>query len=177
MAQQEATLAEPVDQAFVDDFAQRWLEAWNSQDAEKVLGLMADDIVYDDSAWPDTMRGHGDVRVFLEHIWRAFPDLRFEPTDGPFLDPREPKAAFYWRGYATHRGPVDPPGLAATGKQIEFEGGDFHEYRDGKLVRLRIVFDMARVMRQLGALPDPGTREERLVVGLANLRGKLGRRS
>jgi steroid delta-isomerase-like uncharacterized protein len=175
MAQQEATLAEPADQAFVDDFAQRWLEAWNSQDAEKVLGLMADDIVYDDSAWPDTMRAHGDVRVFLEHIWRAFPDLRFEPTDGPFLDPREPKAAFYWRGYATHRGPVDPPGLAATGKQIEFEGGDFHEYRDGKLVRLRIVFDMARVMRQLGALPDPGTREERLVVGLANLRGRLGR--
>jgi steroid delta-isomerase-like uncharacterized protein len=175
MAQQEATLAEPVDQAFVDDFAQRWLEAWNSQDAEKVLGLMADDIVYDDSAWPDTMRGHGDVRVFLEHIWRAFPDLRFEPTDGPFLDPREPKAAFYWRGYATHRGPVDPPGLAATGKQIVFEGGDFHEYRDGKLVRLRIVFDMARVMRQLGALPDPGTREERLVVGLTNLRGRLGR--
>jgi steroid delta-isomerase-like uncharacterized protein len=176
MAQKEATLAEPVDQAFVDDFAERWLEAWNSQDAEKVLGLMADDIVYDDSAWPDTMRGHGDVRVFLEFTWRAFPDLRFESTDGPFLDPSEPKAAFYWRSFATNSGPIDPPGLAATGKQIEFEGGDFHEYRDGKLVRLCIVFDMARVMRKLGALPDPGTREERLVVGLANLRGKLRRR-
>ena len=177
MAQKEATLAGPVDQAFVEDFLERWLEAWNSQDAEKVLGLMADDIVYDDSAWPDTMRGHGDVRAFLEFTWRAFPDLRFEPTDGPFLDPNEPKAATYWRGFATNSGPIDPPGLAATGKQIEFEGGDFHEYRDGKLVRLRIVFDMARAMRQLGALPDAGTREERLVVGLANLRGRLRRRS
>jgi predicted ester cyclase len=116
------------------------------------------------------------VRVFLEFTWRAFPDLRFESTDGPFLDPSEPKAAFYWRSFATNSGPIDPPGLAATGKQIEFEGGDFHEYRDGKLVRLCIVFDMARVMRKLGALPDPGTREERLVVGLANLRGKLRRR-
>jgi steroid delta-isomerase-like uncharacterized protein len=177
MAQKEATLAEPVDLAFVDDFAARWLEAWNSQDAEKVLGLMADDIVYDDSAWPHTMRGHADVRAFLEFTWRAFPDLRFEPTDGPLLDPHGPKAAFYWRGYATHSGPLDPPGFAATGRQIQFEGADFHEYRDGMLARLRIVFDMASAMRQLGALPDPGSREERLLAGLGNLRGRLRRRS
>lgn len=172
-----AIVAEPVDRVFVEEFAERWLDAWNSQDADKVLALMADDIVYDDSAWPNTMRGHADVRAFLEHTWRAFPDLRFEPIAGPFLDPREPRAAFYWRGYATHSGPIDPPGFAATGKRMEIEGGDFHEYRDGKLVRLRIVFDMARAMRQLGALPEPGTGAERLAVRLANLQRKLRRRS
>jgi hypothetical protein len=57
------------------------------------------------------------------------------------------------------------------------EGGDFHEYRDGKLVRLRIVFDMAGAMRQLGTLPEPGTRGERLAIGLANLQRKLRHRS
>jgi steroid delta-isomerase-like uncharacterized protein len=175
MAQNQATLAEPVDRAFVDDFAERWLEAWNSHDAEKVLALMADDIVYDDSAWPTTMRGHAEVRDFLAHTWRAFPDLRFEPIDGPLVDPDQPKAAFYWRGFGTHSGPIDPPGLAPTGRRMEIEGGDFHEYRDGKLVRLRIVFDMARAMRQLGALPEPGTRTERLAIALTNLQRKLRR--
>jgi steroid delta-isomerase-like uncharacterized protein len=171
------TFAEPIDRAFVEEFAERWLEAWNSHDAEKVLAMMAEDIVYDDSAWPRTMRGHADVRTFLEHTWTAFPDLRFEPIDGPYLDSRAPKASFYWRGYATHLGPIDPPGLAPTGRRMEIEGGDFHEYREGKLVRLRIVFDMARAMRQLGALPEPGARAERLAVGLANLQRRLRRGS
>jgi hypothetical protein len=34
------------------------------------------------------------------------------------------------------------------------EGGDFHEYRDGRLVRLRVVFDLADTMRQLGGFPS-----------------------
>jgi steroid delta-isomerase-like uncharacterized protein len=154
----------------------QWAEAWNSHQPDRVVALMTDDIVYDDSAWPKTMRGHADVREFLDHTWRAFPDLVFEATDGPFLHPSEPKAAVYWRGSATHAGPIDPPGLAPTGKRMEFEGADFHEYRDGKLARLRIVFDMADAMRQLGGLPDPGSRAERLAVTLANFRGKVRRR-
>jgi steroid delta-isomerase-like uncharacterized protein len=168
--------AAAVDSAFVEDFAERWLDAWNSHDPERVLDLMDEDCVYDDSAWPRTMRSHADVREFLGWTWRALPDLRFEPEAGPFVHPTEPKAAYYWRGYATHTGPLDPPGLAPTGRRIEMEGGDFHEYRDGKLVRVRIVFDMADTMRQLGVLPAAGGREERLITRLAGLRAKLTRR-
>ena len=68
-------------------------------------------------------------------------------------------------------------GVPVVYSNAPIEGGDFHEYRDGKLVRLRIVFDMARAMRQLGALPEPGTGAERLAVRLANLQRKLRRRS
>jgi steroid delta-isomerase-like uncharacterized protein len=173
MAQDQMAAVEAVDRSFAEDFYQRWLNAWNSHEAEQVLALMAEDVVYDDSAWPTTMRGHADVRAFMDSTWRGFPDLRFEVVDGPFLHPDEPKAASYWRGFATHTGPIDPPGLAPTGRRIEIEGGDFHEYRDGKLVRLLIVFDMADAMRQLGALPQPGSRGERLAMRLANLQGKL----
>jgi steroid delta-isomerase-like uncharacterized protein len=178
MATDQVTAAQTVDPAFVEDFAERWLEAWNSHDPEKLLALMTDDIVYDDSAWPKTMHGHGDVRAFLEHTWRAFPDLRFEPVGPPLVAAAEPKAAIYWRGFGTHTGPIDPPGLAPTGRRMEIEGGDFQEYRDGKVARLQIVFDMARAMRQLGSLPEPGTGAERFAVALANLRRKLrGRKS
>jgi steroid delta-isomerase-like uncharacterized protein len=175
MATDQATVSQAIDLTFVEDFAESWLDAWNSQSAEKLFALMADDIVYDDAAWPTTMHGHTEVQPFLEHTWRAFPDLRFELVGSPLLAADEPRAAFYWRGYATHAGPIDPPGLAPTGKRMEIEGADFHEYRDGKLARLQIVFDMARAMRQLGALPEPGSRSERFAVGLANLQRRLGR--
>ena len=172
MAQQTAP-APAVDREWVDDFAQRWLGAWNSHEPEQLLGLMTEDIVYDDSAWPTQMRGHADVREFLDHTWAALPDLRFELVDGPYLMAGEPKAAFYWRGTATHTGPLDPPGLAPTGKGIDFEGVDTHEYREGKVARLRIVFDLADVMRQLGVLPPTGGRQEKMMAKVTNLRGKL----
>ena len=173
MAHNTATTAAGIDREWVDDFAQRWLDAWNSHEPDTLLALMTEDIVYDDSAWPKQMRGHGDVREFLQHTWQGLPDMRFELVDGPYLAPGEPKAAFYWRGTATHEGALNPPGLAATGKRIEFEGVDTHEYRDGKVARLRIVFDMAGTMRQLGVLPPAGGREERMLAKVTNLRGKL----
>jgi steroid delta-isomerase-like uncharacterized protein len=172
MAQQTTVSQRGIDRDFVDDFAQRWLGAWNSHDPDQVLALMTDDIVYDDSAWPTQMRGHADVREFLERTWAAFPDMRFE-LDDPYIHPREPKAAFYWHGTATHSGQLEPPGLEPTGKRIEFEGVDTHEYRDGKVARLRIVFDMADVTRQLGVLPPAGSRAERMMAKMTNMRGKV----
>jgi steroid delta-isomerase-like uncharacterized protein len=153
--------ATDVDQAWVEDFARRWAAAWNSHDPERVLELMTKDIVYDDSAWPETMRGHADVRRFLDWAWRAMPDLTFETVDGPYLVPGQPKAAFYWKGTGTLTGPLDPPGLASTGARVEFEGADFHEYRDGRVARLRIVFDMMDASRQMGLLPKAGSQVEK----------------
>jgi steroid delta-isomerase-like uncharacterized protein len=161
MAQSAATQAQELDQAWVEDFAQRWLAAWNSHEQAQLLELMTDDIVYDDSASPTTMRGHGEVLSFLDYVWRAFPDLRFETVDGPYIVRGQPKAAFYWKGSATHTGPLDPPGFAPTGKRIEFEGVDLHEYRDGRVCRLRIVFDMMDVGRQMGTVPKAGSPGEK----------------
>jgi steroid delta-isomerase-like uncharacterized protein len=160
MAETGATQDQELDQAWVKDFAGRWEAAWNSHEPDRLLGLMTEDIVYDDSAWPSIMRGHDAVREFLHFTWRAFPDLEFDISDGPYIVPGQPKAAFYWTGRGTHSGPIDPPGLAGTGKRVEFEGADFHEYRDGRVARLRIVFDMMDVSRQIGMLPKAGSRVE-----------------
>jgi steroid delta-isomerase-like uncharacterized protein len=170
-----ATTTQGLDQQWVAGFIGQWAAAWNSHDPEQLLPLMTDDIVYDDSAWPTTMRGHADVREFLDHTWRAIPDLRFEAREGPYVVAGEPKAAFWWDGYGTHTGPLDPPGLAPTGKRMEFDGADFHEYRDGKVARLRIVFDMAGVMRQLGVLPPTGGTQERVLAKVTNVRGRFSR--
>ena len=157
MAETGATQAEELDHAWVEGFAKRWEAAWNSHEQARLLELMTDDIVYDDSSWPTTLRGHGDVRTLLEFFWRAFPDLRFETVEGPYIVPGQPKAAFYWTGSGTHTGPIDPPGFAPTGKRIELEGVDLHEYRGGRVCRVRVVYDTMDVGRQIGTVPKPGS--------------------
>jgi steroid delta-isomerase-like uncharacterized protein len=176
MAQTHATQAQDLDQGWVEEFAGRWEAAWNSHQPERLLALMSEDIVYDDSAWPTTMRGHDDVRKFLDFVWTAMPDLRFEMVDGPYLMPSQRKAAFYWKGSGTHTGPLDPPGFAPTGKRLEFEGADFHEYRDGRVCRLRIVFDMMDVGRQLGTLPKAGSAVEKAGAAAQRLGMKVQQR-
>src|SRR3954449_5820982 len=138
MTQQDVATADRLDPAWVEDFIPRWAAAWNSHDHEQLLALMTDDIVYDDSAWPKTMRGHADVREFLDHTWRAIPDLRFELREGPYVRAGEPKAAFWWDGYGTHTGVLDPPGLAPAGKGMEVDGAAVLDYRAGQAARLRV---------------------------------------
>jgi steroid delta-isomerase-like uncharacterized protein len=146
---------------WIREFTQRWLEAWNSHEPDRVLALMTEDIEYRDDSWPTTMHGHADVREFLEAIWRATPDMTFELLAGPYVIPGEPRAAFHWRGGGTHTGPLEPPGFAPTGRAWELDGVDFHEYRDRRVHRLRIAFDMMSASRQLGLVPATGSRAER----------------
>ena len=150
-----------VDMDFVAGFAERWEAAWNSHQADRVLELMTEDVVYDDDAWPRTMRGHADVREFLESVWRAMPNLEFEMVEGPFVREGEPVATFRWKGTGTFTGPLDPPGFAPTGARLEIDGFDLQEYRDGRVCRLRIVTDMMEASRQLGLMPPHGSRVEK----------------
>jgi steroid delta-isomerase-like uncharacterized protein len=150
-----------IDLEFLEGFIRRWEAAWNSHEPDRVLALMTEDIVYDDSAWHRTMRGHGDVREFLASVWRAMPDLEFKMVEGPFLRAGEPVATFYCKGTGTFTGPIDPPGFAPTGARLEIDGFDLQEYRDGRVCRLRIVTDMMEASRQLGLMPPQGSRVEK----------------
>ncbi|GBF17822.1 snoaL-like domain protein [Rhodococcus sp. Br-6] len=62
-----------IEPAWCEEFVQRWITAWNAHDADQVLGLLTDDIVWDDPAWPRTMYGKAEARELLAHNWRAFP--------------------------------------------------------------------------------------------------------
>lgn len=156
--QQTGTAAPSVE--WIREFVARWLDAWNSHRADRVLALLTEDVEARDDSWPRTMRGLRDVREFLEALWRAIPDMRFELLEGPFVIPGEPGASFRWRGSGTFTGVMDPPGFAPTGRRWEVDGADFHHYRDGRISELRVVFDMMTVARQLGVLPASGSRGE-----------------
>jgi steroid delta-isomerase-like uncharacterized protein len=146
---------------WIREFVPRWLDAWNSHDADRVLELLTEDVEIRDDSWPKTMHGHRDVREFLEALWRAVPDMTFELLAGPYVIPDEPRASFHWRGSGTFTGRMDPPGFAPTGKRWEVDGVDFQEYRDGRIAKLRVIFDLMTVSRQLGVMPATGSRAER----------------
>ena len=109
----EPTSAQKFDSAWVDAFVERWGNAWNAHDRAQVLELLTDDIVYDDSASPTTMRGKADVRELLDLTWRAFPDLTFELIAGPTSPVTAPapptggKRPPLTRARSTH--PASPP--------------------------------------------------------------------
>jgi steroid delta-isomerase-like uncharacterized protein len=146
---------------WIREFVARWLDAWNSHEADRVLAFLTEDVEVRDDSWPRAMRGLGDVREFLEALWRAIPDMRFELLEGPFVIPGEHGASFRWRGTGTFTGVMDPPGFAPTGRPWDVDGADFQQYRDGRICKLRVVFDMMTVARQLGVMPASGSRGER----------------
>jgi steroid delta-isomerase-like uncharacterized protein len=146
---------------WLQEFAGRWFDAWNSHQVDRLLELLTEDVEIHDDSWPKTMHGHAEVREFLEALWRAIPDMTFELLEAPYVIPGKPRAALHWRGSGTFTGRMDPPGFAPTGRHWVLDGADFQEYRDGRICKLRVAVDMMTLLRQLGLMPATGSRAER----------------
>jgi steroid delta-isomerase-like uncharacterized protein len=80
----------------------------------------------------------------------AFPDLHFEIHD---MLAESEIIAFRSTMTGTHRGPFQ--GIPPTGKQISVAHMHFVRYVNGKTADLWHVWDVAGLMRQLGAVPAP----------------------
>ncbi|HEY7454713.1 MAG TPA: ester cyclase [Thermoleophilaceae bacterium] len=154
-----------LDEQFAREFAERYADAWNSHDAELIEPLVTENIVWLDPALPEPARGVNEVKEFMRTSWAAFPDLHF--TAGPmWLDPHEDSMTWAWRMEGTHTGPLEPPGFAPTGRGIDVDGIDVWDFADGRIDRYRAYYDMSLIARQLGLMPTPGSRFERVGVAL-----------
>jgi steroid delta-isomerase-like uncharacterized protein len=151
----------PIDADVVSDVVRRAAEAFNDHDVEAFTAVMAPDVVFIHSAFPEPMHGRAEVAAaYSETLWRAFPDLNIEVADGPFLHPHAPRAAVDWQVRGTHQGPLKPPGLAPTGRAFTTVAREIVTIEDGLARRIHLVVDMSDVMRQLGVLPPAGSRGE-----------------
>ena len=165
-----------LDESFARDFADRWQVAWNSRRAEEVTALCTDDVVWDDPMTERPEVGKPAVSAYLESVWRTFPDLEFTWPEGPYCSFDGPKLACHWRLTGTMLGPIDP-GFAPTGRRVEADGVDLLELRDGLVCGYVGFFDARGMAQQVGVLPAPGSRAERLAVMLQRLGERLGRRT
>jgi len=158
------------------ELVQRYEAAWNGCDTDAMAQLITDDIVWTDPALPAPARGVAEVQEFMRTSFRAFPDLRFSEPDPPAMAASGDLVLWAWHMEGTHRGVIDPPGFAPTGRAIRVDGVDQWMMRGGRIAHYRAFYDMNDLARQLGIVPPPGSRAERGMVAFQRLQARLGRR-
>jgi steroid delta-isomerase-like uncharacterized protein len=171
----KTSTASPATGFDLKDFTQRYTAAWNECDTDAMAELLTDEIVWVDPALPEPARGIPAVQEFMRTSFQIFPDLRFSEPDPPHLTADGELISWAWTMEGTFRGPIDPPGFAPTGKRMKIDGVDLWHMRDGRIADYRAFYDMNELVRQLGILPEPGSRAERMSVKLQQLQVRFQR--
>ena len=120
---------------------------------------------------PRTYRGPDEIAGYFAGLFAALPDATFTVealvADGETVFVR-------WRLVGTHTG-AEFEGIAATGRRVDLDGVDHFVVRDGTVVSNFVVFDQMQLARQLGLLPQDGSRTDvglkRAFNALVRLRG------
>jgi steroid delta-isomerase-like uncharacterized protein len=133
------------------------LAAWNTQDVDRALAVFSSDVVWQDTAVPEPMRGLDAVRQYLQGWFTAFPDIRISEKNRVVA---EDQIAVELEFSGTNRGPLQlapgAPAVPATGKKVNSRGTYFVRFRNGKAVEVHTYPDLAGMMMQLGLIPAPG---------------------
>jgi steroid delta-isomerase-like uncharacterized protein len=82
---------------------------------------------------------------------RGFPDVISTIED---LIAEEDKVVARWRSRATHRG--DYMGIPPSSKEVQFTGISFYRIEEGKIAESWTEEDQFGLMRQIGAIREPG---------------------
>ena len=152
------------------ELMQAYLDAWNSHNPDRVTDFFALEGVYDDHGAGVVARGRVEIRAHIDSVMSAFPDLEFELVRAMNGDD---SIGGEWAATMTHAGEFD--GLRPTGRRIQSAGIDLAVIDEsGKVGHLVSYYDGAAIMRELGLLPQRGSRLER---GMLRAASVLPRRS
>jgi len=136
---------------------EEFIAAWNAHDPDRALALLSEDVVWQDVANPEPMRGKAAIRPYLQGWFTAFPDLNATVKNRVVT---EDQVAAEVEFTGTNSGPMQmapgAPTIPATGKQVKGQGTYFVRIRNGKGVAVHSYPDGAGMMMQLGLLPPPG---------------------
>ncbi len=175
MAQQTTTASDRLTHERAREVFQHFYDLLNERDPAHVPAVFTEDIVFEDDAAPETIRGHEEMRRFLAGLWTAFPDFHFEIVQGPFLA-ADGGVAVRARVTGTMHGRLDPPGFLPTGARFSLDYGGFYELEGDRIRWARIILNMNDAAVQIGALPGPGTFGEKAAVFAQGLQARVKRR-
>jgi ketosteroid isomerase-like protein len=112
--------------------AARFLDAWNSQDVERVLGIYTDDVRYLDPNTRGAVEGSAALRRYLGKLFARW-SMHWTLREAFLLDDRA-GCAILWRARLTPAG---------SGRSVEIDGMDLAVVRGGRLARNEVYFDRA----------------------------------
>jgi steroid delta-isomerase-like uncharacterized protein len=127
--------------------AESWISGWNSHDANKLASLFTDDVTYEDVAFAQISHGPAELRKFAADEFAAVPDLHVELVNSSVMGDH---GTIEWKFSGTDSG------MFKTGKKFEVRGVSVITVKNGKIERNVDYYDVATLMRQVGALPAAG---------------------
>lgn len=170
------TAGTKLNSAFVEDWGRRYLEAWNSLDADGVAAMCTDHVAWKDPGLPEPLHGREGVRAFVRATARAFPDFHVEELGRPYISAEEPRALSRYRMTGTMLGRWEYTNLAATGRRIDVLGVDEWAFAGDLMSRYETYYDSLDMARQLGILPPVGSAVDRAMAGLQHVQARFQRR-
>ena len=127
--------------------ARHFIQAFQAGDSAALEEIVEEDIV-DHNPQPGQMPGRQGIIEILAGWRAAFPDLEatilHEVSEGEFV-------VQHGIGSGTNTGPL--MGRPATGKQAKVSYMDMHRIKNGRIVEIWHLEDIAGMLYQLGALP------------------------
>jgi steroid delta-isomerase-like uncharacterized protein len=119
-------------------------EAFNAGDTERLLAVVAPDLVMHLAELPEPIRGRETWHEGFQLMKRAFPDLEARVED---VVAAGDEVAVRVRFRGTHAGEFQ--GFPATGRTVEYVSHEFYRVEDGAIVEEWICSDRASLFRQL----------------------------
>ena len=120
------------------------IEAFNAGDTERLLAVVAPDIVMHYAEMPEPLAGRETWQQGYELMKRAFPDLEIRVDD---LVAAGDKIAVRLTLSGTHQGEFQ--GIPATGRTINYVSHEFYRLESGLFAEEWICSDLASLFRQL----------------------------
>jgi steroid delta-isomerase-like uncharacterized protein len=130
---------------------ERWLEAWNAHDPQRVAAMYMEDAISRDMGRDMALLGREAIAESLTTYMEAFPDIEWKASRVG-VDAQRRTVYLEWHAVGTHEGPYH--GLPPTGRSVEVDGCVvFNLAADGKIVSDIGYWDVASMLRQLGLMP------------------------
>ena len=151
------------------DVAKRYFQALAAHDLDAAVDCWAEGGV-DRFVGQQELIAPDGVRQYFGALFEAFPDFRFEILD---MTTYRNRTAVRWRARATFAGPGRFQGLIANGGRLDIEGCDVVTVADERIQHNDAYLDSGAIARQLGFLPETGSRGEARLASLANARTRI----
>ena len=151
-----------------EQLARTLLDAVARRDLDAVRAGHAPDLVEDFVA-VGVFEGVEAVLGFFAELYGAVPDFTLEVLS---VTANGGTAAAQWRATGTFTGSPFQ-GVHATGRRIELRGCDVMQFEDGHLKHNTIYYDGLGFARQIGMLPQLGSRMDRAMTAMFNARTDL----
>ena len=117
----------------LEAFSQRFLDAWNTQDVDEVVGVYTDDVSYLDPNTRGTVEGSDALRRYLTKLFGAW-DMHWAFREGYVAGADDDVATVAWRATLRRKGGE---------QEVEVEGIDLVVVEGDRIKRNEVYFDRA----------------------------------